>query len=84
MNLKQTTLEILYKPYSMDVNGYVLRIADLIYLVINSRLTRQESEETHRALKELSTSNPQYKLVLLKGDGEVYKTDNLDFLERAC
>lgn len=81
---QRKTLEILYKPYSTDVMGYILRIADYIYIVINNRLSKSESDETKRVLKELSEQNPQTKLVLLKGSGEVYKTDNLDILERAC
>lgn len=84
MNLKKTTFELLYKPYSMDIQGYILRIADLIYIVINSRLSKTEAEKTENTLKELSTSHPQHKLILLKGDDKVYKTDNLDILERAC
>lgn len=83
MKLKKTTFELLYKPYSMDVKGYILRIADLIYVVINSRLSKKEAEATENKLKELSKSNP-HKLILLKGDGYTYKTDNLDILERAC
>lgn len=83
MNLKKTTFELLHKPYSMDVKGYILRMADLIYIVINSRLSRNESESTENTLKELSTNNP-HMLILIKGDGEVYKTDNLNILERAC
>ena len=84
MNLKKTTLEILYKPYSADIKGYILRIADFIYVVINSRLSKHEAAETESTLKELSTQYPHNKLILLQGNGNVYKTDNLDFLERAC
>lgn len=83
MNLKKTTFELLYKPYSMDIKGYILRIRNLIYIVINNRLSKTEAENTETELKELSASNPQ-KLILIKGDGKVYKTDNLDILERAC
>lgn len=83
MNLKKTTFELLYKPYSMDVQGYILRVADLIYIVINSHLPKMEAENTENTLKELSANHP-HKLILLKGDGNIYKTDNLDTLERAC
>lgn len=82
--MKSKTFEILYKPYSTDVMGYILRIADYIYLVINSRLSKKEADRVEGMLKELADSHPQPKLVLLKGNGEVYKTDNLEFLERAC
>lgn len=83
MTLKQTTLEVLYRPYSMDIKGYILRIADLLYIVINSHLSKTEAEEAENTLKELSTKHP-HNLILLKGDGKVLKTDNSDILERAC
>lgn len=83
MNLKKTTFELLYKPYSMDIQGYILRIADLVYIVINSRLSKAEAEKSENTLRELSSEHP-HKLILLKGDGYIYKTDNLDILERAC
>lgn len=82
--MKSKTFEILYKPYSKAVMGYILRIADYIYIVINSRLPKQEAEDTEKKLKELSTDFPQHKLVLLQGNGDIYKTDDLDILERAC
>ena len=82
--MKSKTFEILYKPYSTDVMGYILRIADYIYLVINSRLSVSETEKVERTLKEIVDSHPPSKLVLLKGNGEIQKTDNLEFLERAC
>ena len=81
--MKSKTFEILYKPYSKDVMGYILRIADYIYLVINSRLSKPEAERVSSALEELADAYPN-KLVLLKGNGDVHKTDNLEFLERAC
>lgn len=80
---QKKTFEILHKPYSKEVLGYILRIADLIYVVINSRISKEEAEKTENALRKLSTNYP-HKLILLKGDGEIYKTDNLDILERAC
>ena len=83
MNLKNKTIEVLYKPYSMDIQGYILRIADLIYIVINNRLSNNESESAKNTLNELSECHP-HKFILLKGDGSIYKTDNLDILERAC
>lgn len=78
------TFKILYKSYSTNVMGYILRIADYIYLVINKRLGKQEAEKVQTKLQELAESHPPSKLVLLKGNGEIYKTDNLEFLERAC
>lgn len=83
--MKQSkTFEIFYKPYSKDVMGYILRIADFIYIVINNCLSKTEAAKAEAKLKELAASNSPAKLVLLKGDGEIYKTDNLEFLERAC
>ena len=82
--MKSKTFEILYKPYSTDVMGYILRMADYIYLVINKRLSKVEANKAEETLKELATAHPPSKLVLLKGNGEVLKTDNLEFLERAC
>lgn len=83
--MKQSkTLEILHKPYSNDVMGYILRIADFIYIVINKCLPKADADMAEAKLRELADSQPPSKLVLLKGNGEVYKTDNLEFLERAC
>ena len=82
--MKSKTFEILYKPYSKDVMGYILRISDYIYIVINSRLSNLKAKKVQETLNELTTSHPPSKLILLKGDGEIYKTDNLDILERAC
>lgn len=82
--MKSKTFEILYKPYSTDVMGYILRIADYIYLVINSRLSVREAEKVERTLKEIAEAHPPSKLILLHGDGNIQKTDNLEFLERAC
>ena len=78
------TFEILHKPYSKDVMGYILRIADFIYIVINNCLSKNEAAATEEKLKELAASEEPSKLILLQGDGNIYKTDNLEFLERAC
>ena len=78
------TFEILYKPYSTDVLGYILRMADYIYIVINSRLSKGETERTESRLQDIASEHPPSKLILLQGDGNIYKTDNLEFLERAC
>ena len=84
MNLKSNILEILYKPYSTNIKGYIIRITDLMYIVINSRLSKPEAAETKEELIELSESNPQYSLVLLQSNGNVYKSNNIDSLGRAC
>lgn len=77
-------IEVLRKSYSTDVMGYILRIADFIYIVINKCLPKSEAENTEEKLKEIAASHPPSKLVLLKGNGEIYKTDNLEYFERAC
>lgn len=82
--MKSKTFEILYKPYSNEVMGYILRMRDFVYIVINSKLSKKEAERTKEVLKDIEESHPPSKLILLKGDGEICKTDNLEFLERAC
>ena len=84
MNLKDQIIEILYKPYSPDIRGYIVRIADLIYIVINSNLSKADADKAQDTLIEAAASAPEGSLVLLQGNGELYKTDNLEFLERAC
>ena len=84
MSLKSEIVEVLYKPYSLDVKGYIIRIADLIYIVINSNLSKADADKAQDTLIEAAASAPEGSLVLLQGNGELYKTDNLEFLERAC
>lgn len=78
------TVEILRKPYSKEVMGYILRIADYIYIVINKQLSKIETDDVEKTLVKMIDSHPPSRLIVLKGDGEIYKTDNLEFLERAC
>lgn len=82
--MRSKKFEILYKTYSKEVAGYILRIADFAYIVINKCLSKKEAKRAEETLKEIAESHPPSKLILLKGDGEIYKTDNLEFLERAC
>lgn len=83
--MKQSnTFEILYKPYSRDVMGYILRIADCIYLVVNKQLSKIEADNVEETLVKMIDSHPPSRLIVLKGDGSIQKTDNLDILERAC
>lgn len=84
MNLKDQILEVIYKPYSPDINGYIVRIADLIYLVINSNLSKADADEAKAALTEAYASAPESRFILLHGNGRLEKTENLDILERAC
>lgn len=84
MNLKETTLEVLYRPYSMDIKGYILRIADLIYLVINSNLSKADADEAQSTLTEAYASAPEGSFILLHGNGRIEKTENSNILERAC
>ena len=82
--MRSKTFEVLFKPYSKEVTGYILRIYDLGYIVINKCLSEKEAKCAEETLKEIADSNPPSKLILLRGDGHIYKTDNLEFLERAC
>lgn len=84
MNLKDQILEVLYKPYSPDIKGYIVRIADLIYLVINSNLSKADADEAQAILTEAYASSPEHRFILLHGNGRLEKTEYLDFLERAC
>lgn len=84
MNLKNQILEVLYKPYSPDIKGYIVRIADLIYLVINSNLSQADADEAQSKLTEAYASAPDGSFILLHGDGRIEKTEDFDILERAC
>lgn len=84
MNLKHQILEVLYKPYSPDIKGYIVRIADLIYLVINSNLSQADADEAQAVLTQAYASAPEGSFILLHGDGRLQKTEDFDILERAC
>lgn len=84
MKLKGQILEVLYKPYSPDIKGYIVRIADLIYLVINSNLTTADADAAQETLKEAYASAPEGSFILLHGDGRLQKSEDFDILERAC
>lgn len=84
MNLKSSIIKVLYKPYSTDIKGYIVRIADLIYIVINSKLSKADADKAQETLTEAFASAPEGKLILLKGNDQLLKTEDLDFLERAC
>ena len=84
MKIKDQILEVLYKPYSPDIKGYIVRIADLIYLVINSNLSQADAEEAQDTLTAAYASAPEGSFILLHGDGRLEKTENFDILERAC
>lgn len=86
MNLKDQILEVLYKPYSPDIKGYIVRIADLIYIVINSNLSKADAEEAQDTLTAAHASAPEGSFILLHGNGRLQKTEDfdIDILERAC
>ena len=84
MSLKSKIIEVLYKPYSPDVQGYIVRITDLIYIVINSNLSTPDAEDTQAKLEAAAEKYPNHNFVLLHGNGQLQKSDNLEFLERAC
>lgn len=84
MKIKSQILEVLYKPYSPDIKGYIVRIADLIYLVINSNLSQADADEAQATLTQAYASAPEGSFILLHGDGRLEKTEDFDILERAC
>ena len=84
MTLSKKIYEVLFKPYSEDIRGYIVRIADLIYLVINSNLSKADAEEAQDKLTAAYASAPEGSFILLHGDGRLQKTEDFDFLERAC
>lgn len=78
----QKTHEILFKPYSQDVIGYIARIINCgNYIVVNSNLPKEESEKAQAKLLELETSFPQDRFILLQGNGQIYKSENLQLAE---
>lgn len=86
MSLKSKIIEVLYKPYSTDVRGYIVRIADLIYIVINSRLSKPDAEDTQATLEAAAEKHPHHSFILLHGNGRLQKSEDfdIDILERAC
>lgn len=86
MTVSKKIYEVLFKPYSEDIRGYIVRIADLIYLVINSNLSKADAEEAQDTLTEAYASAPEGSFILLQGNGRLQKTEDfdIDILERAC
>ena len=84
MKLKDQILEVLYKPYSPDIKGYIVRIADLIYIVINSNLAKVDADAAQETLTAAYASSPEGSFILLHGDGRLQKSEDFDILERAC
>lgn len=84
MTVSKKIYEVLFKPYSEDVRGYIVRIADFIHIVINSHLSKPEAEATQATLEAAAEKHPQHSFILLHSNGRIEKTENLDFLERAC
>lgn len=78
-------LKVMYKPYSPDIKGYIFRIADLIYIVINSNLSKADADEAQETLTgAFASASEGNNLILLKGNGQLCKSEHLDILERAC
>ena len=78
----EKTHEILFKSYSEDILGYSAIIEGCgHYIVINS-IYKDKSNKICSDLMELSISNFQ-KFILLQKNGNVYKTDDLNFLEKS-
>ena len=86
MTVSKKIYEVLFKPYSEDVRGYIVRIADLMHIVINSRLSKPDAEDTQASLEAAAENHPHHCFILLQGNGRLYKSEDfdIDILERAC
>lgn len=79
------TCEILFKPYSENVLGYIARfdyskhISE--YIIINSNLTEALKGVVQTKLQELSVIHPEDRFILLQDDFQIYKTENLQLTE---
>lgn len=79
------TTETLMKPYSENVLGYIARF-DFSkhtgeYIVINSNLTESLKVVVQSKLKEYSVIYPKDRFILLQGDFQIFKTENLQLTE---
>ena len=79
------TTEILQKQYSEKVLGYIARF-DFSkhtgeYIVINSNLPETLKVVVQSKLREYSVTFPNDKFILLQGDFQIYKTENLNLSE---
>ena len=79
------TTETLLKPYSQNVLGYIARF-DFSkhtgeYIVINSNLPETLKGVVQEKLQEYSVTFPKDKFILLQGDFQIYKTENLNLSE---
>jgi hypothetical protein len=79
------TYEILFKPYSEKVLGYVARFDYSKhtgeYIVINSNLPETSKVVVQSKLQEYSVTFPNHKFILLQDDFQIYKTENLNLSE---
>lgn len=79
------TTETLLKPYSENVLGYIARFDYSKhtgeYIVINSNLDEALKGVVQSKLKEYSVNYPNDKFILLQGDFQIYKTENLNLSE---
>ena len=80
-----TTNETLFKPYSENVLGYIARFDFSKHasncIVINSNLPEALQEVVQTKLQEHSDTFPKDKFILLHGDFQIYKTENLNLSE---
>lgn len=75
--------EILYKKYSEAVQGYTLITPEgNRYFVINSVLPKADAEKAYSVLVEASASALGSRFILLQGNGQLYKSDNLQLTEK--
>lgn len=79
------TCEILLKPYSENVLGYIARFDYSKhmseYIVINSNLTEPLKGVVQSKLNEYSVIFPNDKFILLHDDFQIHKTENLNLSE---
>ena len=69
--------EVLFKPYSDEVHGYTFFTPDgKRYFVLNSILPKADAENALIALYEASAHVMGGKFVLLKSNGQIYKSNN--------
>ena len=76
--------EVLFRTYSEDVKGYSIHIAGSgHYIIINSILPEPEADKTYYKLLESSARHPERRFILLQSDGNLFMTDDLNFLEKS-
>ena len=82
-SLRERNSNVVFKPYSDDVIGYIY--SDTAtgnvkhYYVLNSNLSKEEAIKAYYKLKELSTKYVCYGFILIQKDWKVYVEPNYKF-----